>query len=79
MRKEIFMDQYTHEKIVDFAYCGICKHHDLTDKEEPCYSCVANPVNFESAKPTKYEEDSLKVKNMPEYIKRKHLHVNGSN
>ena len=71
------MDQITHEKIVDFAYCGICKNQELTEMDEPCSTCIANPVNFESKKPIKYEEDPIKVKRNSQLIKEKHLHVKG--
>lgn len=50
------MDQNTHEKMVDFGkYCPTCKHSDKKESDEPCDTCLANPVNFESVKPCKYE------------------------
>lgn len=73
------MDEFTHEKFVNFAYCGICKSKDVDERKEPCNSCVANPVNFESTKPVKYVEDPEKVKLNAELIREKHLHVSENN
>ena len=69
------MNEETHEKFVNFAYCQICKSANLTEKDEPCNSCLTNPVNFESSKPVKYEQDNEAVKNKQEYIAENKLHV----
>lgn len=50
------------EKIVDFKkYCQLCKYQDLPKNEfdgeqEPCETCLSNPVNINSRKPIKFEE-----------------------
>lgn len=50
-------------KIVHFGeYCNICKHKDKTDTQEPCDECLSSPVNIDSHKPTKYEENPKKTK-----------------
>lgn len=54
------MDQTSHEKLVDFSLCETCINRDKTEAEEPCNSCLASPVNFESIKPVKYEKDPKK-------------------
>lgn len=69
------MNEETHEKLVNFAYCRICTYHDLTEKDEPCSTCIANPVNFESAKPIKYEQDNKAVKMEQEFITENKLHI----
>ena len=50
-------------KIVNFYYyCQTCKHKDSSPYQEPCNECLSNPVNVDSRKPVKYEEDEKKVK-----------------
>ena len=44
--KEVYFDQY----------CKSCKHLAKDDVEEPCNSCLDNPVNLGSHKPVNYEE-----------------------
>lgn len=46
-------------KIVEFdLYCNRCKYKDIKDEEgeEPCNTCLAEPVNLNSSKPIKFEE-----------------------
>lgn len=44
-------------KFVAFCkYCLSCKHVDKKDIEEPCNTCLDNPVNLNSEKPVKYEK-----------------------
>lgn len=44
------------EKIVEFEkYCLNCKHEALSESEDPCFECLANPVNAYSHKPVKFE------------------------
>lgn len=44
-------------KEVDFAqYCHTCKHIGVPEELEPCFDCLAEPVNQYSHKPVKYEE-----------------------
>ena len=52
-----------HEKIVKFDWwCIRCKHFEKDESEDPCYDCLADPTNFESTKPIKFEEkEGLKI------------------
>ena len=44
-------------KLVTFdIYCEKCKHKDKAESEDPCWDCLADPVNVYSHKPTKFEE-----------------------
>lgn len=43
-------------KIVDFdLYCKDCVHRCLPTNQEPCNSCLEQPVNLNSNKPTKFK------------------------
>ena len=45
------------EKIVEFdKYCKKCKHWEKAEKEDPCWDCLAEPVNEDSHRPMYYEE-----------------------
>lgn len=45
------------EKFVDFdEYCEACKNLECNVNEEPCDSCLAEPVNEYSHKPINFEE-----------------------
>lgn len=46
--KEVYFDKY----------CKTCEHLAKDDTEEPCASCLNEPVNLGSHKPVKYEERS---------------------
>lgn len=37
-------------------YCDKCKHKELKEDEDPCYDCLAEPVNVNSHKPINFEE-----------------------
>ena len=37
-------------------YCKTCKHFELPENKEPCDTCLAAGANFQSHKPSKYEE-----------------------
>ena len=53
----IKLNESTHEKFVNFEYyCNICKYKDTPEFDEPCHECLANPVNYESMKPIKWEK-----------------------
>lgn len=44
------------EKIVNFnEYCATCKYRDLPETEDPCFDCLAEPVNIDSHKPTEWK------------------------
>lgn len=36
-------------------YCETCKHRDLSEKDDPCFDCLDEPVNVNSHKPVKWE------------------------
>lgn len=36
-------------------YCGVCKHADIKDFEEPCNECLENTYNIQSHKPVNFE------------------------
>ena len=45
------------KKLVDFdIYCVKCKYKKVSQHEEPCNTCLANPVNEDSHKPVMFEE-----------------------
>lgn len=49
------------EKIVEFhEYCEKCKYWEKSEEEDPCFECLENPVNVDSHKPVKFEEDKKK-------------------
>lgn len=44
------------DKIVDFhKYCELCEHFKKEETEDPCFDCLADPVNEYSHKPTKFK------------------------
>ena len=46
------------KKFVEFwNWCYKCKHKDKAELDDPCFDCVAEPVNEDSHKPVKYEEE----------------------
>ena len=45
--KEVYFDQY----------CKTCVHKDLKNVEEPCNTCLDNPLNLYSHKPVKWVEN----------------------
>lgn len=54
----------TVDKIVEFdRYCKSCKHEPLPESADPCFECLANPVNAYSHKPVKYEAAEKSRKN----------------
>ena len=37
-------------------YCETCKYKDVDETDDPCFGCLANPVNLYSHKPVNYKE-----------------------
>lgn len=37
-------------------YCKKCVYRDKGEQEEPCFECIAEPVNLWTHKPIKFEE-----------------------
>ena len=48
-----------HMKMVEFdKYCETCRHKNENDEyKSRCDQCLSEPMNYESIKPVKYEED----------------------
>jgi len=47
------------DKIVEFwVWCKRCKHNAVPETEDPCNECLADSVNEDSHKPTRWEEKS---------------------
>lgn len=45
------------DKIVDFEkYCRKCKYYAKSESDDPCWSCLENPVNVNSQKPVYFKE-----------------------
>lgn len=48
-------------KFCDFhKYCKLCKHYKKKETEEPCFSCMEEPINEGTAKPVNWEGRSEK-------------------
>lgn len=44
-------------KVVEFdKYCKDCKHFEKAESEDPCFDCLCDSVNYNTHKPTKFEE-----------------------
>ena len=41
-------------------YCKTCISKDTDESEDPCYECLAEPVNMNSHKPIRYEKKEEK-------------------
>lgn len=47
------------KEVYFYQYCATCEYLNTVEAEEPCYSCLAEPVNQYSHKPVKYERKNL--------------------
>lgn len=45
-----------YKEVYFHQYCEKCKHWDCSEKDDPCFSCLEDPVNRYSHKPVKFEE-----------------------
>lgn len=54
MEDELYKEVYFHK------YCKTCKHEKVKQEDEPCNTCLEDPVNLYSHKPVKYEKDENK-------------------
>lgn len=43
-------------------WCKKCAHKDKSEAEDPCYDCLADPVNTYSRKPVYFEDDRREKK-----------------
>lgn len=46
MYKEVYFNQF----------CQSCKFEEKKEEEDPCYDCLAEPMNVHSHRPVKWEE-----------------------
>ena len=54
-------ETYMPSKLVEFnKFCINCKHKRVSQNEEPCNTCLTNPVNEDSHKPVLWEETEKK-------------------
>lgn len=57
------MGQVNEMKEVRFdIWCSKCVHKDKSEAEDPCYDCLADPVNTYSRKPVYFEDDGKEEK-----------------
>lgn len=45
--KEVYFDEY----------CKRCVYKERSEDDDPCFCCLANPVNVDSHKPTEFKEN----------------------
>lgn len=50
------MPDNEYKEVYFSKYCKTCKHKELKNNEEPCNSCLDEPINLFSHKPVKWEE-----------------------
>lgn len=50
------MEEDIYKEVYFGQYCKTCEHKDLKEKDEPCFSCLAEPTNLYSHKPTRWKE-----------------------
>ena len=50
------MNEDGYKEVYFDVYCETCKHKNVDETEEPCDTCLANPMNLYSHRPIKYEE-----------------------
>jgi len=48
----------TEHFVAFWQYCATCKYKARQPNDEPCEECLSNPVNINSRKPVKFEEDT---------------------
>ena len=44
------------KEVFFYKYCHKCKHEDCREADEPCSTCLNNPVNDFSHKPINFKE-----------------------
>ena len=56
------MGEINPDKIVEFhKYCELCEFSKVSEKDDPCFECLDNPVNSYSHRPVKFKyKDSQK-------------------
>ena len=51
------MIDHEYKEVYFSEYCKTCKYKGVKDVEEPCNSCLDEPINLFSHKPVKYEKN----------------------
>lgn len=47
-------------KIVWFGeYCKKCAHKSVKETEDPCNTCLTNPINVDSHKPVSFKKEGI--------------------
>ena len=44
-----------YKEVIFGDYCHKCVHEDKSEQEDPCFECIAEPVNLWTHKPVKFE------------------------
>ncbi len=50
------MEQNSEKEVFFDEYCPKCEFSEYAENQDPCWDCLANPVNENSHKPTEYKE-----------------------
>lgn len=50
----------TYKEVYFSQYCKTCKYEKLAESEDPCDSCLNEPVNVYSHKPVYHEDNGVK-------------------
>lgn len=53
------MDQQAYKEVYYHEYCKKCVHREVKNVEAPCDECLTEPLNWNTHKPTKYEEKGV--------------------
>ena len=48
-------NKYAMKEVYFEQYCRTCENKETKSEDDPCYSCLANPVNLYSHKPMFYK------------------------
>lgn len=48
------MPELSYKEVYFHEYCKTCKDEHTVESEEPCNTCLEDPVNLYSHKPTKW-------------------------
>lgn len=54
------MDHQVYKEVYFHEYCEICKHRDVKNTEEPCDTCLSEPINWNTHRPVKYDKQTKK-------------------
>lgn len=50
------MFEMSHLEVLFYKYCPLCKYNNVSQSNEPCNSCLSEPINFESHRPVNFEK-----------------------